>query len=102
MTLTQKLEKAMLVQDCLPNTRNTYHFWVKLFYKHCRKPGSEWRQEDVRAWMVHLGQQNFSHSARKQALCAIKFVFDHVLKSQLGWLDLPPMPCVHQTLRTIP
>jgi len=102
MTLTQKFDEAMIEQSCLPNTRATYHFWVKRFYLHCKKPASLWVPEDVRQWMLELHGQNYSNTTRKQALCAVKFVFDHVLKSELGWLDLPPMPQVRQTLRTIP
>ena len=102
MTLTQRFENAMIEQSCLPNTRATYHFWVKRFYRHCRKPASLWVPEDVRHWMLDLHRQNFSSKSRKQALCAVKFAFDHVLKSELGWLDLPPMPIVRQTLKIIP
>lgn len=102
MTLTQMFENAMIERSCLPNTRATYQLWVRHFYKHCRKPASQWSPQDVRVWMLHLHSQNYSSKSRKQALCAVKFVFDHVLKSELGWLDLPPMPVVKQTLRTIP
>lgn len=102
MTLTQKFEEAMIEQSCLPNTRATYHFWVKRFYLHHRKPASTWQPEDVRQWMLALHRENYSNKSRKQALCAVKFVFDHVLKSELGWLDLPPMPVVRQTLKIIP
>ena len=102
MTLTQRFEEAMVLQSCLRNTRATYHFWVKRFYQHCKKPASLWVPEDVRLWMLSLHGQNYSNSTRKQALCAVKFVFDHVLKSELGLLDLPPMPQVRRTLRTIP
>ena len=52
--------------------------------------------------MLQLHAQNYSPVSRKQALCAVKFVFDHVLKRELGSLDLPPMPKVRQTLRTVP
>lgn len=102
MTLTKKFEEAMIEQSCLPNTRAIYHFWVKRFYHHCKKPASLWTPQDVRAWMLDLHRQNYSGKSRKQALCAVKFVFDHVLKSELGWLDLPPMPVVRQTLKIIP
>jgi integron integrase len=102
MTLTQKFEEAMIERSCLPNTRSTYHFWVKRFYLHCKKPATLWQPEDVRQWMLHLHREEFSSKSRKQALCAVKFVFDHVLKSELGWLDLPPMPVVRQTLKVIP
>ena len=101
-TITQMLEAAMVERSCLPNTRSTYQLWVRKFYAHCRKPASLWTPEDVRAWLLSLHGQNYSNTTRKQALCAVKFVFDHVLKSELGWLDLPPMPVVRQTLRTIP
>ncbi len=92
----------MIERSCLPNTRSTYQFWVKRFYLHCRKPASQWTPLDVRAWMLHLHAESYSGKSRKQALCAVKFVFDHVLKADLGHLDLPPMPVVRQTLRTIP
>lgn len=92
----------MIEQSCLPNTRSTYQLWVRKFYQHCQKPASQWAPEDVRQWMLSLHALNYSNTTRKQALCAVKFVFDHVLKSELGWLDLPPMPQVRQTLRTIP
>ncbi len=102
MTLTQKFEEVMIERSCLPNTRSTYHVWVKNFYRYCRKPASQWTPEDVRQWMLHLHAERYSGTSRKQGLCAVKFVFDHVLKKDLGWLDLPPMPIVRQTLRTIP
>jgi site-specific recombinase XerD len=102
MTLTQKFEEVMIERSCLPNTRATYHIWVKRFYRFCKKPASQWRPEDVRQWLLDLYRLGFANTSRKQALCAIKFVFDHVLKTELGWLDLPPMPVVRQTLRTIP
>lgn len=95
-------EDAMVEQSCLPKTRESYHAWVKRFYRFCRKPASTWTPEDVRRWMLELHRLNYANKTRKQALCAVKFVFDHVLKSELGWLDLPPMPAVRQTLRIIP
>jgi site-specific recombinase XerD len=101
-TLTQLFEDAMVERSCLPNTRSTYHVWVKRFYRFCRKPASEWQPNDVREWMLQLHHERFAATSRKQALCAVKFVFDHVLKRELGWLDLPPNPIVRQTLRTIP
>jgi site-specific recombinase XerD len=102
MTLTQMLENAMIERSCLPNTRETYHIWVKRFYRFVGKPASQWTPDDVRVWMLDLHRLGFANTSRKQALCAVKFVFDHVLKRELGWLDLPPMPIVRQTLRIIP
>ena len=102
MTLTERFENAMIEESCLPNTRTTYHAWVKHFYHHCKKPASQWQPDDVRRWMLYLHAEKYSPTSRKQALCAVKFVFDHVLNMEMGRLDLPPMPRVRQTLRTIP
>ena len=52
--------------------------------------------------MLWLYDQNYSPVSRKQALNALAFTFKHVLKADMGNLDLPPMPRIHQTLRTIP
>jgi len=92
----------MIEQNCLRKTRQTYHHWVRHFYRFIGKPAARWQAEDVRRWMLSLHDQNYANTTRKQALCAVKFVFDHVFKSELGWLDLPPMPRQRQTLKLIP
>jgi site-specific recombinase XerD len=102
MTLTEKLDAVMRERSLLPATRSCYHTWVKHFYRSHGKPASQWSPEDVRVWMLGLHHKDYSPVSRKQALCAVKFVFDYVLRLELGHLDLPPMPRVHQTLRTIP
>ena len=101
-SLTKHLEAVMIEQSCLRNTRQTYQHWVSKFYEFIQKPAKQWQPEDLRAWLLTLHDQGYSNTTRKQALCAIKFVFDHVFKSELGWLDLPPMPKVRQTLKIIP
>lgn len=101
-SLTQALEAAMIEQNCLRRTRQTYHHWVRHFYRFIGKSAKEWQAQDVREWMLELHAQNYASVTRKQALCALKFVFDHVFKSELGWLDLPPMPRQRKTLKLIP
>ena len=102
MSLIPKLTAALIEQNCLPNTVTTYCHWARKFYGHCRKSASQWTGPDVLAWLLHLHALRYSNTSRKQALCAVKFVFDHVLKADLGQLDLPPMPRQRQTLRIIP
>lgn len=102
MSLIPKLEAALVEQSLGKSTGLCYKFWVRKFYAHNRKPASTWTGEDVRRWMLHLAAENYSPVSRKQALNAVVFVFKHVLKRDLGQLDLPPMPKVHQTLRIVP
>jgi site-specific recombinase XerD len=92
----------MAEQSCLPTTVETYCWWVRKFYAHCGKPASSWTGPDVQAWMLSLHDAGYSAKSRKQALCAAAFVFRHVIKSDMGRLELPPMPRERQTLRTIP
>lgn len=102
MSLTEKLDAVMRERSLLPNTRATYHSWVKSFYRFNGKPASQWTDEDVRTWLLDLHHRDYSPVSRKQALNAVVFVFRHVLMRDLGNLNLPPMPRVHQTLRIVP
>lgn len=102
MGLITKLDAALTEQSRGKSTAQCYKFWVRKFYAHHHKPASQWTGEDVRLWMLHLADQNYSAVSRKQALNAVAFVFKHVLKVDMGRLDLPPMPKVRPTLRIIP
>lgn len=102
MGLISKLDAAMVEQSCSRNTMSCYRFWNRKFYAYTGKPASTWTGADVRAFMLWLYRQNYSAVSRKQALNAMAFTFRHVLHSEMGNLDLPPMPQVRQTLRTIP
>ena len=102
MTLITKLKEEMVLQSLLKNTQSCYEFWNRKFCKFVRIPARDWAGRDVRAFMLWLDDQNYSAVSRKQALNAIKFTFDHVLHAEMGKLDLPPMPEVRKTLRTIP
>jgi integron integrase len=102
MTLTEKLDAVMRERSLLPNTRSCYHSWVKSFYRFNGQPASAWTGEMVREWLLELHRLDYSPVSRKQALNAVVFVFRHVLGRDLGQLDLPPMPRVHQTLRVVP
>lgn len=102
MGLIQKLDDALTEESRGKSTGQCYKFWVRKFYAHNRKPASQWSGGDVRDWMLDLAEQKYSAVSRKQALNALAFVFKYVLKSDMGNLNLPPMPRVRQTLRVIP
>lgn len=60
MSLIQKLEDAATERSLGKSTVQCYSFWVRKFYGHCQKRGSEWTGEDVRKWMLHLADENYS------------------------------------------
>lgn len=102
MGLIRKFEAEATERSLGKSTVACYSFWARKFYAFCQKPASNWIGEDVRAWMLNLADEKYSAVSRKQALNAVVFLFKHVLKKELGQLDLPPMPKVRQTLRAIP
>lgn len=101
-TFTELFQRACVEQSLSKNTRDCYGWHLKKFYAFIRKPGSAWQGQDVRDWLFKMEAERYSAVTRKQALCALKFAFDHVLRRDLGQLDLPPMPKVRQTLKVIP
>ena len=102
MGLISKLDAAMKEQGCLPATMRCYRFWNRRMFGVIKKPASQWVGADVRAFMLFLFDVDYSAVSRKQALNAVAFTFKHVLKADMGNLDLPPMPRVRKTLRVIP
>lgn len=102
MGLIVKMKEAMSLRSCRPNTVATYCHWAIKAHGFIQKPASQWTGADVQRWMIHLHAENYSAKSRHQALCSMAFIFKHVLKVDMGRLDLPPMPVVRQTLRVIP
>lgn len=85
------------------NTQATYLHWVKLFWKFVApRPAGQWTGEDVEAFMWHLSEQCYAPKSRKQALCALVYVFKNVLNRDPGTLNLPAMPKEKPTLKIIP
>src|SRR6266478_2236624 len=100
--LETRLRMALGEQSCGRRTADCYCWWANKFYSFVGKPASQWTGTDVQRWLWSLHEAKYSMVSRKKALCAAAFVFKHVLKADMGRLDLPPMPKVHQTLREIP
>lgn len=102
MNFFQTLSAAIVEQSMSKRTRDCYYHHARQFHQFIQKPARQWMGEDVRRWLLDMERRSYSPVTRKQALCALKFVFDHVLRRDLGQLDLPPMPKVRQTLKVIP
>lgn len=102
MSLHLKLKQAAAEQDLLRNTVAAYWFWLRKFYAFHSQPASSWTGADVTRFLHYLHAANYSASARKQALNALAFCFKHILKADMGRLNLPPLPKERHTLRIIP
>jgi site-specific recombinase XerD len=102
MSLYEKLKFAVAQNSHDRNTLDSYWAACRKFYRFCGKPASQWSGPDVERWLVSLHDQDYSRSSRKNALCAMAYVFKHVLKADMGRLNLPPMPPERKPLKIIP
>lgn len=74
-------------------TVRTYSTWAREFYRFTRKPLSQCVAADVGAFLTHVAEQRYSRTSQRQALCALVFVFRHVVKLELGDLgQFKPAP----------
>lgn len=83
-------------------TQETYLAWLRAFYRYVKRPANEWTGELVQHWLWYLHTEQYAHRSRQQALCAVVYVFRHVLHKDLGTLNLPSAPKQKPTLRIIP
>ena len=103
MGLIDQFRVQASCRDLQKRTVATYEFWLRKFYNESgKKPASEWSGALVADWLHSLDRQSYSSVSRKQALCALVFVFRHVLNLDIGNLGLPKPPREKFHLRTIP
>lgn len=86
-----------------PNTQSTYIHWLRLFWKFMApKAAREWTGQDVESFMWHLKEERYADKSRRQALCALVYVFKNVLNLDPGTLNLPAMPKEKPRVKIIP
>ena len=75
------LEEEMQLRHYSPRTRKAYRGQVDRFLKWGNKSPKKITVDEVRAYLLHLSQEKgVSASYRNQALSAIKFLFEEVMK----------------------
>jgi integron integrase len=103
MGLIERFRQAASHRQLQRRTIGTYEFWLRKFYHETgRQPATAWTGEMVRVWLHQLDQDRYSTVSRKQALCALAFIFRHVMQRDMGNLNLPKPPREKFHLRTIP
>jgi integron integrase len=78
-------------------TEKAYIYWIRFFIRwHGLRHPRDMGRAEVEAFLTMLAaQRRASASTHKQALCALLFLYRHVLGMQLPWLDglqRPPQP----------
>ena len=96
--LMDQMRHAIRVRHYSYATEKTYVHWVVDFiHFHQKRHPAEMKEPEVRAYLTHLAaDRNVAASTQKQALCAIVFLYRHVLKlplEEIGdyvWAKKPP------------
>ncbi len=67
-------------------TEKAYTHWIKRFILfHCRRHPLEMGEQEINQFLSHLAtHEHVSASTQNQALCAVVFLYRHVLKKELG------------------
>jgi hypothetical protein len=90
------------VRPLAKKTVETYLFWLHRFATSTGKGARQWMGDDVEAFLWQLHRERYAPKSRKQALCALVFVFKNVLGVDVGTLNLPAMPKEQPTIKIIP
>jgi integrase len=86
----------------LPNSVDSYWSWTKLFFRFTGTGAAQWSGRDWERFERWLLAQRYSYSARRQARCALNFIFRYVLKIEVGKLNLPIIPKPEAALVVVP
>lgn len=87
--LWQRIAIACRAKGYSLSTERTYVHWAKAFAAHHgRRHPREMGAAEVQAYLNHLAvDRECAPSTAKQALCALVFLYRHVLGQDLPWLD---------------
>ena len=87
--LLDQVRNAMRVRHMSWNTEKTYVHWIRRFIRfHGLEHPAKMAEPEINAFLQHLAtQRRVSASTQTQALCAILFLYRHVLDREIGELE---------------
>ncbi|MBN1829035.1 MAG: integron integrase [Deltaproteobacteria bacterium] len=84
--LLDQLQQALRSRHYSNRTEQTYRYWVRkfIFFNNVRHPG-DMGEEEINAFLTHLAvKEQVSASTQNQALCALLFLYRHVVGREIG------------------
>jgi integron integrase len=84
--LLDQLSQAIRSRHYSRKTEATYIHWIKrfIFFHHVRHP-KDMAEPEINAFLTHLAvKEHVSASTQNQALCAIIFLYKHVINRKIG------------------
>jgi site-specific recombinase XerD len=88
-TMRRRTEEELKLRGYSPHTRKAYLGWIRRFAVHHRRPPEQIGNPEVRAFLIHLlEEEQLSRASLVQALCALKFFYGEVLHRRCEVEDL--------------
>ena len=84
--LLDQLREALRARHYSRRMEQTYRLWVKrfIYFHHVRHP-AEMAEPEINAFLTYLAvKEKVSASTQNQALCALLFLYRHVLDREIG------------------
>ena len=87
--LLDQVRRAIRVRHLSYRTEQTYVDWIKRFILfHNKRHPNDMDETYVSDFLTYLAvKRHVAASTQNQALCAILFLYRHVLKKEIGWVD---------------
>ncbi|MDY6990322.1 MAG: integron integrase [Thermodesulfobacteriota bacterium] len=87
--LLDQVRDAVRVRHLSYRTEQAYVSWIKQFILfHKKRHPNEMDESDVSRFLTYLAaRKNVAASTQNQALSAVLFLYRHVLKKELGWIN---------------
>ncbi len=87
--LLNQIRQRVRAQHLSRSTEKCYSSWIKRYiFFHQKRHPKEMAEPEVNAFLTHLAvDRHVSASTQTQALCALVFLYRHVLNKELGELE---------------
>ncbi|MFO7890780.1 MAG: phage integrase N-terminal SAM-like domain-containing protein, partial [bacterium] len=84
--LLDQVRQSLRTKHYSYRTEKSYVGWIRQFILfHGKRHPKDMGEEEINKFLTHLAvKRNVSASTQNQALCAIVFLYKHVLKKELG------------------
>jgi len=91
--LLEQVREVIRARHYSLRTEGTYLSWIKRFILfHGKRHPREMGRQEVQQFLSHLAVEgHVAASTQSQALSAIVFLYQQVLKQDIGWLAWIPM-----------
>jgi integron integrase len=88
--LLDRVRGALRVRHMSPRTERTYVHWIRRYILfHKKRHPLEMAEPEINSFLTHLATaRRISPATQTQALCALLFLYRHVLSREIGDLDV--------------